>query len=348
MRNGARQTRAVSGNVMTTFNQKKIEARQKDAMGRIRSDVKILDCTIRDGGAVNNSHFGMETVRAVYDACADAGIDYMEVGYKNSRGAFSPSDFGDWRFCDDETVKRLVGDNKRDVQLAVMMDAGKSDCRASLRKKSDSPIDMIRASAYAGGLSEALDTVKYAADLGYETSVCIMAISTLSEREINKAFEAAAQSDADVVYLMDSFGGLDGHRLRYLLAKCIYVCSDAGKRVGVHIHNNLQLAFANTIDAVITGADIVDCSIAGLGRGAGNCRTELMVGFLRNPRFKLRPVLECAQNAIEPLRRSFDWGFDYPYMATGLLNIHPSHAINYKKSENRGSVADFYESLSED
>ena len=332
---------------MPTFNEKKTDAHRKEAMGRIRSDVKVLDCTIRDGGAMNASRFSDKTVRAVYDACADAGVDYMEIGYKNSPDYFDASKFGEWRFCPDESVRRIIGDNKRNIKLAAMLDTGKSDCRASLAKKSESPIDMIRVAAYAHDINAALDTVKYAADMGYETSVNIMAISTLSERELNDSFEAASASDANVVYMMDSFGGLDTHMLRYILAKCIYICGDEGKKVGVHIHNNMQLGFANTIEAIMTGADMVDCTIAGLGRGAGNCQTELLVGFLQNPRFSLRPILQCAEREIEPLRKKLGWGFDYPYMATGLFNKHPSLAMDYKKTENRRSLADFYEEIAE-
>ena len=330
---------------MKTFNERKSDEIHREVMGMIRSDVKVLDCTIRDGGAVNNSHFDDRTVRAVYDACADAGIDYMEIGYKNDEKFFDPQKFGKWRFCREDDIRRIVGDNKRDIKLAAMLDAGKSNPRTALVGKSESPVDLIRVATYAKTLPEALDTVAYAADLGYETSVNIMAVSTLSERELNRVFESAAESRADIVYMMDSFGGLDPHRLRYVLAKCRYICVESGKRIGMHIHDNLQLAFANTIEAVVGGADIVDCTLAGMGRGAGNCRTELLAGFLQNPRFRIRPILECVQDCIEPLRKKYSWGVDYAFMATGLANVHPSAAIAYGKSSKKPPLADFFEDV---
>lgn len=320
---------------METFDKKKIEAERTFP----NEGVAVLDCTIRDGGAITNSRFDDKTVHAVYDACADAGIDYMEIGYKNGRKFFDPEKYGKWRFCDEDSVKKIVGDNPRPIKIAAMFDVGK--CEPKLPKKSDSPVDLIRVATYAKDLPAALDIVKYAADLGYETSVNIMAISTLSERELNLSFEAAAESRADIVYMMDSFGGLDGHRLRYILAKCKYICTE--KRAGVHIHNNLQLAFANTIEAVENGADIVDCTLCGLGRGAGNCRTELLAGYLK--RLDMRPILECAQNFIEPLRGKYSWGFDHAYMATGLFGKHPSAAMEYGKTQPRPSLADFYDSV---
>ena len=97
----------------------------------------------------------------------------------------------------------------------------------------------------------------------------------------------------------------------------------------MHAHNNQQLAYANTVEAIILGANMLDGSMAGLGRGAGNCPLELLLGFLHNPKFRLRPVLECIRDHVEPLREKLLWGFDIPYMITGLLNLHPRSAIQF-------------------
>ena len=83
---------------------------------------------------------------------------------------------------------------------------------------------------------------------------------------------------------------------------------DTGKEVGIHAHNNQQLAFANTIEAIIHGAERVDASMAGLGRGAGNCPMELLIGFLRNPKFRIRPVYQVVQDHLLPLSRTVEWG----------------------------------------
>lgn len=329
------------------MNQKSMNSSAKHS-GRwvgFRKELKVLDCTIRDGGLMNSSRFDDKTVRAVYDACADAGIDYMEIGYKNSKTIYNPADFGDWRFCDEDAVKRIVGDNKRDIKISVMADAAKSDYKTELGPKSESLIDMVRIATYIHQIPLALDMIKHCTDMGYETTVNIMAISTVRESELDEGLEMFGESGVGSIYLVDSFGSLYSEQIRYMMAKYMRIAHEYGKEIGIHAHNNLQLAFANTIEAVVGGADIVDCTLAGMGRGAGNCRTELLAGFLQNPRFRIRPILECVQDCIEPLRKKYSWGFDYAFMATGLANVHPSAAIAYGKSSKKPPLADFFEDV---
>ncbi len=85
-----------------------------------RSDIKILDCTVRDGGLINDHYFDDEVVRAVYDALTQAGVDYMELGYKSSKKIFAPDKFGRWKYCDEDDLRRVVGDNPTGLKLSVM------------------------------------------------------------------------------------------------------------------------------------------------------------------------------------------------------------------------------------
>jgi 4-hydroxy 2-oxovalerate aldolase len=109
-----------------------------------------------------------------------------------------------------------------------------------------------------------------------------------------------------------------------------------------------MLAYANTVEAVILGANMLDASMAGLGRGAGNCPMELLLGFLHNPKFHLRPVLKCIQDHVEPRREELRWGFDIPYMITGFLNQHPRAAMQFNASEDRGDLVKFYDTIIEE
>ena len=313
-----------------------------------RPELKILDCTIRDGGLMNNHVFTDETVKAVYSACVEAGIDYMEVGYKNSKKIFSPADNGAWKFCDENDIRRIVGDNDTPLKLSAMADAEKSDYHEDILPKDQSVLDMIRVAAYIHQIPLALDMIKDAHDKGYETTINLMAVSVVSERELNEALELLAQSEVGTFYIVDSFGFLYSEQTQFLLDKYIKYASASGKRVGMHAHNNQQLAFANTIDAVIKGASILDASMGGLGRGAGNCPMELLIGFLHNPKFRLRPVLQCIQDHIEPMREKLMWGFDIPYMITGLLNQHPRDAIKFNASADKGNIVKFFDSISQE
>ena len=305
-----------------------------------------MDCTIRDGGLMNSSRFEDKIVRAVYDACGDANIDYMEIGYKNSKEIYSVDKFGAWRFCDEDDVNRIIGDKKRNVKIAVMADAEKCDYKTDIVEKSQSPIDVIRVATYIHQIPLALDMIKDATDKGYETTVNLMAVSTVREAELDEGLEMLADSDVGTIYLVDSFGSLYCEQVRYMMNKYIKIAGMAGKRIGIHAHNNLQLAFANTVEAIKSGANLVDGTLAGLGRGAGNCPLEMLVGFLHNPKYRMRPLLECVEKHIEPLRKELGWGFDYPYMMTGFLNNHPRSAMEYNENpQTRGKIVDFYDKI---
>jgi 4-hydroxy 2-oxovalerate aldolase len=123
---------------------------------------------------------------------------------------------------------------------------------------------------------------------------------------------------------------------------------DTGKQVGIHAHNNQQLAYANTVEALIVGANRLDATINGMGRGAGNCPLELLIAFLKNPKFKLRPVLECVQNHFLKLRDTMEWGYQLPYMLTGMLNLHPRAAISMRNGDSRDDYVAFYDQLTEE
>jgi 4-hydroxy 2-oxovalerate aldolase len=313
-----------------------------------RPEIKILDCTMRDGGLMNDHLFADETVKAVYSACVDAGIDYMEIGYINSRRIFAPDQHGAWKFCQEDDIRRIVGENDTSLKLCAMADAEKSDYHEDILPYDQSVLDMIRVAAYIHQIPLALDMIKDANDKGYETTINLMAVSVVSERELNEALEILVNSEVSTFYIVDSFGSLYSEQTQLLLEKYLNYAKSSGKQVGMHAHNNQQLAFANTIEAIIKGANMLDATMAGLGRGAGNCPIELLVGFLHNPKFRLRPILQCIQQHIEPLREKLMWGFDTPYMITGLLNQHPRDAIKFNASEDKGNIVKFFDLMSEE
>ena len=313
-----------------------------------RSDIKVLDCTIRDGGLMNDHQFDDETVKAVYKACLDSGIDYMEVGYKNSKKLFAPAENGAWKYCDEDDVRRIVGENDTGLKLTAMADAEKSDYKTDILPKSESVLDVIRVATYIHQIPLALDMIKDAHDKGYQTTVNLMAVSVVSESELEKGVELLAKSEVMALYVVDSFGHLYSEQAHSIVDLYSKHFKPAGKEVGVHFHNNQQLGFALTIEGIIKGATMIDATMAGLGRGAGNCPMELLLGFLHNPKFDLRPILECVQNRIEPMRKKLKWGFDLPYMITGVLNQHPRAAIAFNAKKGKKDVLDFYDSLMEE
>jgi len=131
---------------------------------------------------------------------------------------------------------------------------------------------------------------------------------------------------------------------RKLTEKYLNFAEKSGKKVGIHAHNNMQLAYANTIEAMMYGTSFLDATISGLGRGAGNCPLELLVGFLKNPKYKIEPLLKFIQEKIVPLEKELDWGYSIPYMITGQLNEHPRSAMK-ARAEDDTEYVKFYNSL---
>lgn len=313
-----------------------------------RPELKVLDCTVRDGGLVNDHQFSDEFVRAIYRACIEAGIDYMEIGYKNSPRLFPPARFGPWRHCHEDDLWRVVGDHdpeRTGLKLAAMADAGKSDWQTQIVPADQSPLSMIRVAFYAHQVSEAVEMIHHAHELGYETTANLMAVSILTEEEIDTVLESIAQTPASTMVIVDSFGHLYREQIDRLYRQYARALRDTGKEIGIHAHNNQQLAFANTIEAIILGCNRVDATLYGFGRGAGNCHTELLLGFLRNPKFKLRPLIEAIQYHLLPLRQQLDWGPSIPYNLTGQLNQHPRSAIEWREGPTPDDFLGFYDKL---
>lgn len=310
-----------------------------------RPDIRVLDATLRDGGLVNNFNFSDEFVNALYRANVKAGVDYMEFGYKASKELFDVNKFGKWKFCDEADIRAIVGENNSDMKIAVMADVGRCDYKNDILPKKDSVIDMIRVAAYVHQMPAAIDMIEDAKAKGYEVTCNIMAISNAKEADIDQALEMVAKSSVDCIYIVDSYGSLYPEQIRDIADKYMEIADKYGKSIGMHAHNNQQLAFANTIEATARGVSLLDATMMSMGRGAGNCAMELLISFLKNPKYNIFPVLKFIEQHMIPLKESgLVWGYDIPYLLTGRLNQHPSSAIDYMK-EQRDDYTTFYMDL---
>ena len=135
-----------------------------------RSDIRVVDATLRDGGLVNDFYFSDQFVRDLYLTNLRAGVDYMEFGYKASRELFDVNKFGKWKFCNDDDIRAIVGDNNTDLKVAVMADVGRCDYKTDIIDRSESPIDLIRVATYLHTIPAAVNMIEDAAKKGYETS----------------------------------------------------------------------------------------------------------------------------------------------------------------------------------
>lgn len=308
------------------------------------SRVKILDCTIRDGGLCNKSAFGIDTVRSVYGAACAAGIDYIELGYRNSKSIFPTEEYGPWRFCDETELRKVVeGIKPNRTKISIMQDAHKAIAEDVI-PKAESVASLIRIATYIKDIDKAVRLANNATKKGYDCSINIMAISRESPEAIRQTL-ARIQADTDVqfVYIVDSYGALYADDVRALTSMYREILKN--KSIGIHCHNNQQLAFANSIEGIKNGADIADGTLFGLGRGSGNCPIELLAGYIRDEKYKLLPLLEAVENAILPLRNDIEWGYHMPYMLSGLLNQHPGDATEWMQRSGDKRISEFYDRM---
>ncbi|MEW5895393.1 MAG: aldolase catalytic domain-containing protein [Candidatus Omnitrophota bacterium] len=308
-----------------------------------RPQIRVFDCTIRDGGLMNNHLFDHDFVRAVYQGLSEAGVDYVELGYKNSKELFSPEEYGAWKFCEDEEIFKITDGVENGARVSVMVDIGRVRME-DVKPKSQSPVDMIRVACYVKEVDKAIVMVNEFHDKGYETTINIMAISRDQGPELEAALhQIEKESRADVVYIVDSFGYFYQENIEYLVK--LYKGIMKTREIGFHGHNNQQLAFGNTIEAIIHGANYLDATVYGIGRAAGNCPLELLIGFLKNPKFDIRPILDLISTRFVPLREQIEWGYIIPHAIAGMLNEHPRAALALRKTERKENYRDFYESL---
>lgn len=299
----------------------------------VREDVRVVDATLRDGGLCNDFFFTDEFVRKLYKANIRSGVDYMEFGYRASKEVFNPEKFGKWKFSTDDDIRSIVGENNSPMKIAVMADVGRTDYQNDFAPKSESPIDLIRVATYINTIPVACEMIEKFHKLGYETSINIMAISKERTEDIREALDIFGNTPVDTFYIVDSYGAFYPEQIRRFSQLYLEYADKYGKNVGIHAHDNQSLAFANTIDALQEGVSYLDATAMGMGRGAGNCRSELLVGFLKNPKYRVEPLFDFLEDYMLDMKASgVQWGFDVPYIITGQRNSHPRTAIAFQKA----------------
>lgn len=212
-------------------------------------------------------------------------------------------------------------------------------------EQDDSPIDLIRVATYLSTIPGAAEMIEDAKRKGYEVSCNIMAISNSQESDLKAALDMLGRTPVDVLYIVDSFGSLYPEQIARIVDIYMEFAEKYNKKLGIHAHNNQQLAFANTIEAVGDGVDWLDATYASLGRGAGNCAMELLLGFLKNPKYNVYPVIQFVEEHINKIKdEGIVWGYDLQYLMTGLLNQHPRTAIQFTKDKRR-DYSEFYREI---
>jgi 4-hydroxy 2-oxovalerate aldolase len=281
---------------------------------------EILDCTIRDGGYLNNWNFDRKFVRELYRNLSRTGVDIIEIGFRH----FQKKDCGIWYSATEELLNEQFGDI-HGASIALLVDQGEADL-AAIPKAKDSLVSLYRVTAHKHTINGALKMCDQIKAKGYDVSLQLMGIVGYSPKDMKELVRPLKQSGVDYIYFADSYGSLFPQDIKAY----IDWLRPTKKKIGFHSHNNLQLAFANTLEAIRCGIDIVDGTVYGMGRGAGNLPLEVLLIYLEKTlnhvKYNALPVLDLIDRYFITLNEEIKWGYNLPYMLSGLLEIHPNYA----------------------
>jgi 4-hydroxy 2-oxovalerate aldolase len=305
--------------------------------------IKILDCTLRDGGYINNWNFSNNQINNILIALKTANIDIIECGYLNDvKGKTTNSTL----FNNIKIIDNILKQCNIDAQKVVMINLGDFDI-SNLPNKNETLIDGIRLAFHKKDLNKALEEAKIIIELGYELYFQPMVTKNYTNIEFLSLIKQVNILDIYAFYIVDSFGSMTLEEFqRYMVLSNSNLKENIS--LGYHSHNNMQLAFSNAIsicNSNIKRDIIIDSSIYGIGRGAGNLNTELICDYLNNSfdkQYNTLPLLEIIDELLNLLMKKNPWGFSpaqylsasfdcHPNYATYLINKNTNHIVGVKK-----------------
>lgn len=283
--------------------------------------VKILDCTLRDGGYVNNWEFDTETAIKIIDGLYTSGVRYIEIGIMGKGGNPEKST----KFSSFNEVEVLLRNRKNDCQYAIMITKSESD-NFNIPIRSKKTVDIIRIAYFK---NELLDALRYATELkekGYEVFLQAMATFMYSRKELEDMILAINKIQPSAFYIVDSFSNMFPEEVRSI-AQMVLDKLDEKIEFGFHAHNNIQMGFANVIEFLKVNSSravFVDGSIYGMGRGAGNVPVELIMDYVNrdNIVYDIPVILKVYQDYIRPIFEQYFWGYTHSYYLTASKDMN--------------------------
>ncbi len=295
-------------------------------------NIKLLDVTLRDGGIVNNFEFGDENMLKIKGYLEDAGIKNIELGYLEKN---TGTEDGRSQFLNEKAVRNVLLKNKKPgVKYYIMADYSKFDV-LNLEDKQESGVDCIRFAFHKRNIRDALPLYQKIIDKGYEVYMQPMVTAHYTDEELIDLINEANKLDIKGIYIVDTFGQMYPEDVkRYVSLFDKYLRNDIA--IGFHAHNNIQMAYANVLAFIamdINHDKMIDASIMGMGRGAGNLTTELILKHLGNG-YSLNPILKCIDEVMNDISRKYRWGYSTEYILSSLNDVSPIYSKYYKDAYN--------------
>ena len=293
--------------------------------------IGILDVTLRDGGIVNNFNFGEENMKCILSAIEDSQIKYIELGYLEKN---TGTERGRSQYCNETVIEQyFLLKKKPGVEYLVMMDYGKFDVDM-LRDRTPGGIDAIRLAFHKRNFNEAIPLYNAISAKGYDVYMQPMVTLHYSEQELEALVSAANMTKIKGLYFVDTFGQMQQPDIERL-TRFFDQRMRPDIAIGFHSHNNIQMAYANAIAFLQIPTKrnkMLDASIMGMGRGAGNLNTELILSYLNqyyHGNYAIPPLLNVMDTVIGLIKNQFPWGYSVEYYLSSINDCSPIYASYY-------------------
>lgn len=313
--------------------------------------ISVLDCTLRDGGYCNQWKFGKHNITRIINGLVEADIDIVECGFLTKKLEY---DVDATQFTEASQVDSFIPANKHGKLFVCMVNYGELPIEA-LPPASTTALDGIRVAFHKKDMLEALEYCKQIKEKGYLVFVQPMVSLSYTDEEFKQLIQLTNQLEPYAFYIVDSFGVMKRKNLLHLY-NIVEEFLNKGIIVGYHSHNNMQLAYSNaqTLADIETSREmIIDASIFGMGRGAGNLNTELFVEYLNDncgKSYMRRPLLIIIDEILNNFHETNYWGYSLPNYLSAKHNAHPNYAgyLDSKKTLTVEAVDEIFAMMDED
>lgn len=297
-----------------------------------QNKISLLDCTLRDGGYINDWYFGETAIKDITKKIIQAGIDAVEVGF------IRPEDYNKNRsvYSSTEDIKNVIGKKDPDTLYVAMLDMSTPVSMDKIYPRDDEGIDVLRVIFKKDKIEEGLVCCQEVQRKGYQVFVQPVGTDLYSDEEFIAMIHKFNAINPDALYIVDSFGVI---KLKHFL-RLVYIADhnlSEGVSLGYHSHNNLQQAFGNAqalVELSLKRNIIIDACVFGMGRGAGNLNIELFAEFLNEnygTNYRIEPMLSIADLYLNEIYKNHFWGYSLPFYLSASNGCHPNYAIYFEK-----------------
>ncbi len=302
--------------------------------------IKLLDCTLRDGGYYTSWDFDKNLVREYLNYIEKLPIEYIEIGYRSS---LKEEYFGEYFYLPMNTIKFIKDNTSK--KLSIMLNV--KDClNVDLKEllgdvKKD--IEIIKLAIDPNKIENGLNIAKILKEVGFKVGFNLMYISKIDDNHKIYNYLTKIEEYGDILYLVDSYGAIFPNNLEKLIQN---IQKNISLPLGFHGHNNLELAFSNALTAINNDVEYIDSTILGMGRGAGNLKTELFLTYLKN-NYNFDIDLNILSKLVElfkPLQDKYKWGTNFAYIVSGSYSL-PQKDVMEALEINRYSITSIINKL---